>query len=175
MRIRCPSCSATYEVPDALLDPPRTVRCARCAEDWMAVPIDEAATPEVPAEATPDPAEHASAELAVSAPVPGEEEVTGDTPLSGIEPLSLPADLSHGLFRRDSLLTAAWAASFAILTALAVAGYTERDLLMRHWPASKRVYGTLGLAPIGGKADEMTAEPKPGDAKPGEVTGAAPR
>src|ERR1700727_2819840 len=41
MRIRCPSCSATYEVADALLENPRTVRCARCAHEWTAEPLSE--------------------------------------------------------------------------------------------------------------------------------------
>jgi predicted Zn finger-like uncharacterized protein len=154
MRIRCPSCSATYEVPDALLDPPRTVRCAKCAHDWMAVaeaePRPEPAGSDVPV--APEPAFAAARE-----PMP--EPAHGDTPLSAIERLAIPANLSPTLVRRDHLLTAAWAASFAILAALGVAGYTQRDLLMRQWPASKRVYSTLGLV----------REVKAGDAKVGDV------
>ena len=75
----------------------------------------------------------------------------GDTPLSAIERLALGADMSPQLRRRDRLLTAAWAASFAALTGLGVAGYTERNVLMQEWPASKRVYATLGLTPLNGK------------------------
>jgi hypothetical protein len=52
--------------------------------------------------------------------------------------------------RRSSLLTAAWAASFAALALLGVAGYAKRDQLMRHWPASIRVYAMFGLAQSGG-------------------------
>ena len=74
--------------------------------------------------------------------------VIGDTPLSAIERLALGADMSPQIRRRDRLLTAAWAASFAALTALGVAGYTERNVLMQQWPASKRVYATLGLSPM---------------------------
>ena len=147
MRIRCPSCSATYDVPDAMLDPPRTVRCARCAHDWMAEPVADLALPEVSAEA-PEPEVAVAVEPAIPVrePLPEPETVFGDTPLSAIERLSVPGDLSPDIVRRDRLLTAAWAASFAVLAALGVAGYTERDLLMRQWPASKRVYATLGLA-----------------------------
>jgi predicted Zn finger-like uncharacterized protein len=167
MRIRCPSCSATYEVPDAMLDPPRTVRCAKCAHDWTAVAIVE---PEMPEEVE-DAAEPEVAEAAeVATPIAAEAEiplrrqgaraarerllepegVIGDTPLSAIERLAL-GDMSPQIRRRDRILTAAWAASFAALTGLGVAGYTERNMLMQQWPASKRVYATLGLTPTNGK------------------------
>jgi hypothetical protein len=93
------------------------------------------------------------------------EAVIGDTPLSAIERLALGADMSPQLRRRDRLLTAAWAASFAALTALGVAGYTERNVLMQQWPASKRVYATLGLTPMNGKP----APAQTGAAKDGPV------
>ncbi len=179
MRIRCPSCSATYEVADALLDPPRTVRCARCAHDWIGVAVaddpvaaaDEpiADSPALVAEQTPDPVPEPAAEVAAVEPVvhetarplpeapPSEPRfVPGDTPLSAIERLAVNDDLSPPIRRRDRVLTVAWAASFALLAGLGVAGYTQRDVLMQQWPASKRVYATLGLAP---------PDLKPGDAK----------
>ena len=65
-------------------------------------------------------------------------------------------------------------AAAAALAALGVAGYTERDALMQHWPASKRVYGTLGLAPMGGTAGEAKApDAKAADAKAGDAKRAA--
>jgi hypothetical protein len=155
-----------------MLEPPRTVRCAKCAHDWTAVAIIEpelvTAQADEPGEAAePEDAVAAEAEMAVAAEAelplrkPGAKEarerrlapesVIGDTPLSAIERLAMGADLSPQIRRRDRLLTAAWAASFAALTALGVAGYTERDMLMQTWPASKRVYATLGLT--NGKAD----------------------
>ncbi|WP_413466168.1 zinc-ribbon domain-containing protein [Planktothrix agardhii] len=37
MRIACPSCSAEYQVPDALLaSGPRLLRCARCGHQFQA-------------------------------------------------------------------------------------------------------------------------------------------
>jgi hypothetical protein len=90
------------------------------------------------------------------------ERVTGDTPLSAIERLALGAEMSPQMRRRDRVLTAAWAASFAALTGLGVAGYTERNTLMQQWPASKRVYATLGLTPINGKS----TTPKDGAVEP---------
>ncbi len=189
MRIRCPSCSATYEVPDALLDPPRAVRCARCAHDWMAEPVEEPALAEVAAD-TPVDADEAEVpdvaaaeqpihEPPIREPFAEPETVFGDTPLSAIERLSIPGDLSPRIRRRDRLLTAAWAASFAILAGLSVAGYTERDSLMRQWPASKRVYATLGLAPMDGQAgdarvrDGLVGDGQRGDGKSAEAKGAA--
>lgn len=38
MRIVCPGCEAAYEVPEAMLSPGRTVRCARCGRDWLPLP-----------------------------------------------------------------------------------------------------------------------------------------
>src|SRR3978361_370659 len=106
MRLRCPSCSATYEVADALLDPPRTVRCARCAHDWIGVavadePVPAPAAPVV--ERVPEPIPDPVAEPVAMAPPsepdvretakppakePPPEVVVGDTPLSAIERLS---------------------------------------------------------------------------------------
>ena len=163
MRIRCPSCSATYEVPDSLLAHPRTVRCAKCSHDWMAVPVPD------------DDALEVDAEEPTAAPAPGDipthpetalgrglndqhevedddhlepEQVSGSRPMSAIEQLSAATRMSPQIRRHDRILTAAWAASFAVLAALGVAGYTKRETLMREWPASKRVYATLGLAPV---------------------------
>jgi len=163
MRIRCPSCSATYEVADALLDPPRTVRCARCAHDWTAAPVVEAPLP-----LATDPETFVPAHAPIARPVfGGPEPVLGDTPLSAIERLAVPSDLEPRTERRGRLLAAAWAISFAALAALGVAGYAERDLLMKQWPASKRVYATLGLVHPDTKKD---GDKKDGDSKAEEAT-----
>lgn len=171
MRIRCPSCSATYDVADALLDPPRTVRCARCAHDWTATPLieDELAAPEdAPPASTPAPA--AAAPVA-TAPPPGTEVSFHEEPVaetaahaatharapktaapSAIERLSAAAEPHPPSRRAGHLLTAAWAASFLILAGLGAAAYVKRDALMRLWPASARVYAMIGLAPGDPKA-----------------------
>jgi hypothetical protein len=155
----------------------------------MAAPIVEAPLPMAP---DPEPDEtavpaHAPAEptfepvLAASHPPRPvhPEPVLGDTPLSAIERLAAPTDLYPRTDRRGRLLTAAWAASFAALAALGVAGYEERDVLMKQWPASKRVYATLGLvhaepAKTGDttKGGDTTkdGDKNDGDAKPAEGT-----
>lgn len=166
-----------------MLDPPRTVRCAKCTHDWIAVAIvepeapdepDTAAETEVAEAAKPTPPVAVEAELpphrqgarAARERLLEPETVIGDTPLSAIERLALGADMSPHIRRRDRLLTAAWAASFAALTALGVAGYTERNVLMQQWPASKRVYATLGLTQTNGKAPPAQGEAGKDDAAP---------
>jgi hypothetical protein len=123
----------------------------------MAAPIFEAPIQAPPPEPEMEPdetvvlASHPVETHARSEPEP--EPVLGDTPLSAIERLAAPSDRYSRTRRRDRLLTAAWAASFAALTAIGVAGYTERDTLMKQWPASKRVYATLGLVSLDMKPD----------------------
>jgi predicted Zn finger-like uncharacterized protein len=157
MRIRCPSCSATYEVADALLENPRTVRCARCAHEWTAEPLSEDQSQPNPAAEVPRVEAGQEGTNPAREPVSesfGSDHALGETPLSAIERLAAPSDLYASTRRRDRLLTAAWALSIAALAALGVAGYTERDTLMRQWPASKRVYATLGLLPVETKAPD---------------------
>jgi hypothetical protein len=127
----------------------------------MAEPIVETPIAAVPS--VPEPIQQP---VATEAPEPVPESfpppVMGDTPLSGIERLSSASDLDPRSRRRDRVLTAAWAISFAALAAFGVAGYTQRDLLMKQWPASKRVYATLGLIP----ADAKSGDAKPADGPP---------
>jgi predicted Zn finger-like uncharacterized protein len=174
MRIQCPACSATYEVADALLDPPRTVRCAQCAQDWIGTPMPESEIAPSAIEAehgtgatetSHDPEDRPAGEATGKAS-PALETSAGDeasgplslgeTPLSAIERLTVPGDKSPAR-RRNRALTAAWAASFAVLAFLGVAGYAKRDALMQQWPASKRVYATLGLI----KPDDKAGAEKP--------------
>jgi hypothetical protein len=123
-------------------------------ESPVAAPV-EAPFPEP---VVPPPAVHEPVAATIQTREP--ELAVGDTPLSAIERLAAPVDLSPRIRRRDRLLTAAWAASFAALAAFCVAGYTQRDRLMQEWPASKRVYATLGLLPIDMKAGEAKNGPE---------------
>jgi hypothetical protein len=126
----------------------------------MAVEVAEPVVPEMPDEPvvhaaseepeTPLAAEPAHEPVSAREP-PAEPELApasaspAGPPLSAIERLALAGPRIR---RRDRLLTAAWAASFAALAAVGVAGYTQRDALMRHWPASARVYAALGIASV---------------------------
>jgi predicted Zn finger-like uncharacterized protein len=43
MKIVCPSCDATYEVPETIVTSRRKMRCARCSADWVPADILDAA------------------------------------------------------------------------------------------------------------------------------------
>jgi predicted Zn finger-like uncharacterized protein len=134
MRIVCPVCTATYEVRDALLAPGRMVRCARCGEEWAAVP---AAAPPPPPFAVAEPEEppFPDVELDPLAPPPG--------PTAMDRLASHPAALPRG----NTRLRAAWAASVVALVLLGWGFVTWRGDLMRAWPPSMRLYDAIGLAP----------------------------
>lgn len=124
MRIECPSCGAEYNVPDRLLaGPARTLRCSRCQAEFP-LPRIEAAPPPPP----PPPPEPAP-----EPPPPAAPEPTS----AAAEPEPTPRD--------DRRLKLAWAASvLAVVTALAVF-VLARDSVMAAWPASTRLFATLGL------------------------------
>ncbi len=132
MRIVCPICSAAYEVRDALLAPGRPVRCARCGEEWVAIPASPPPPPEV-ADEPPAP------------PVPQEQSAAAPPPrLTAMERLaSHPAPLP----RTSVGLRAAWAASLVVLLLFGWGVVAWRSDLMRAWPPSTRLYDALGLAP----------------------------
>jgi len=130
MRIVCPICSAAYEVRDTLLAPGRTVRCARCGEQWAAVP----ASGTTPREASDEPP-------ASGTPL---ERSAGMPPQTAMDRLaSHPAALPNA----DSRLRAAWAASIAVLLLCGLSAIVWRADLMRAWPPSTRLYDAIGLAP----------------------------
>ena len=133
MRIVCPSCSATYEVRDSLLVPGRAVRCARCGEQWAAVPA--APAPASLSEPEPD------AEDALDSP---QGPPAAAAPLTAMERL---ARESPSLPRRPKGLAAAWAASLVVLLLLGWGFVAWRGDVMQAWPPSARLYDLLGLVP----------------------------
>ncbi len=123
MRIECPSCGAEYNVPDRLLaGPARTLRCSRCQAEFP-LPRIEAEPPPPPSAPEPEP----------EPPPPAVPE----PPPAAAEPEPATPD--------DRRLKLAWAASvLAVVTALAVF-VLARDSVMAAWPASTRLFATLGL------------------------------
>jgi predicted Zn finger-like uncharacterized protein len=169
MRIVCPSCKSTYDVPDAALaGSPRLVRCARCGTEWApepaaaqaihpsSIPASSAAEPPTaaPPTAAPPAAEWpASQSLAVDAP-------EADPPPGRAEPKlaayrrrrppaqpdaagAAPYDDAPPPKSRVALL--GWALSVILLAAIAWAAVSYRAQVMAAWPPSERVYGALGL------------------------------
>jgi predicted Zn finger-like uncharacterized protein len=171
MRIVCPACSATYEVPDALLGAARPVRCARCGQEWL----PEAAAEPTPAHAHPSDARRElpaggsfverigelpesatglsvsvveppsrQAPEPVAAPAP-DEELVAEPPLTASAEQALIVEPSTR--REGTLLRLAWAASVLVLVLLVWAAYGWRAEIMHAWPASERLYAALGLLP----------------------------
>lgn len=132
MRIECPSCQAAYDVPDRLLSPGKTVRCARCGGEW----VPRAEAPPEPERPRPEPEQAAEqpADMVVAEP-----EVPRVTAMERLAQQA-PRPTSGG-----KVLRTAWAASFAVLALLFIAAYAARSDVMQAWPPSIRVYSALGL------------------------------
>lgn len=124
MRIECPSCGAEYNVPDRLLSgPARTLRCSRCQAEFPLPRIEAAPPPPPPPAPEPEPD---------AAPPPAPE----PTP-QGAEPEPATPE--------DRRLKLAWAASVVAVVAAVATFLLARDSVMAAWPASTRLFATLGL------------------------------
>lgn len=149
MLIVCPSCSATYDVPDSLRGSGRPVRCARCAHEWL--PHDAETEPEAE-EGLPDPGPPTLSEPEpLHGPRLPQAEFSED-PQSGLVSGRISDDISNsprssvtkgGRFSAGAVLE--WTASFVVLGLLGAASYLWRDRVMEAWPPSMRLYLLLGL------------------------------
>ncbi len=126
MRIACPKCAAEYEVPASRLPPRKTVRCARCGDEWAAV----------------EQAQEISRE---AAPVLSEQELSRHADVG--EPLPQITDMdrlaARGLAPAGSTrLVAAWILTFVILISIVAATIVWRGPVVRAWPPSGRILGS---------------------------------
>ena len=121
MRIVCPKCAAAYEVPADRLKQGRTVRCARCNEQWAAVQnIEHTSAPaDAPPAQTPEPAAALPAFTAMDRLAAANRQP-----------------------RRSVALAAAWVLTFGVLIAGAAAAIAWRADIVRAWPPSARIFGT---------------------------------
>ena len=152
MRIACPSCDATYEVPDARLSPGKMVRCARCDNTWLpehrAADLDAAAwTMPAPADAGPMAAD-ATAEDGETESANADPEATPAGPqvplVTAMDRLTASAVPAHRLRRG---LIGAWALSFVVLAGAVAATVEWRDAVVRAWPPSGRILPSTGAIP----------------------------
>lgn len=133
MRITCPSCHATYEVPDALVGAAaRKVRCARCAFEWLPEPMATAPPPEPPPRPRPEPRAERPLRAEPLPPLPPPERV----PTSSLR--ARPAPMLASI--------AVLAISMVVLISLGWAAYAWRAEVMQAWPPSQRLFAALGLA-----------------------------
>ena len=144
MRIVCPVCSATYEVSDSLLAPGRTVRCARCEEEWTPVSATPSPPPESALVPVSEPAATPGLEPDDDLLPPPRQPREGMPPLSAMERLaSRPAPLPRG----PAGVRAAWGASILLLIVFGWGLIAWRGDIMHAWPPSERLYDLLGLVP----------------------------
>jgi predicted Zn finger-like uncharacterized protein len=160
MRIVCPSCSAAYDVPDALLRGRRTVRCAACAREWSLTDIPPAGSESL---FRPEPPPREDTLEAVAEPAPpralpdpawrdeGHREEGGRR--EGIPREAIARAIAMDRLRNAPPprggglgLALAWLATFVALGAALWCAYGWRLEVMNAWPPSVRVYAFLGLA-----------------------------
>lgn len=176
MMIVCPSCQASYDVPDAKIRSGRVVRCARCLREWTALASPEAVKSQEAALAAP--AMQAAAEIETRSsriglltpsdtlmearerprewamPAKASEATREPDYQSQDEGLFDPGPMPPGFYDGRSAVRGrrwgagiAWIATIAVLAGLVWAGYTFRGQVMHIWPASERLYAALGWHP----------------------------
>ena len=153
MRIVCPFCAATYDVPENLIDGQRTVRCARCGQEWKPggeEPQPPAAAPSPSRKPEPAPPPWASEPEPQGFPERGTQQLaaTAEREASARPPRVLAIDRLMQPWepeRPGVAVWAAWAASIGLVLLLGWAGYEWRASVMHLWPASQRLYAALGL------------------------------
>jgi predicted Zn finger-like uncharacterized protein len=156
MRIVCPSCDAAYDVSDTLVARRRTVRCARCGVEWINEPPPQQPHPDAPAQKAPDPetpppeapAPEALAPEAVVRPAAQPQPPAWPlsvTPEARAEQRVIQPPSKPAAAEGNGTVWLAWIASLALLVAVGFAAWQYRADVMHLWPASERVYQTLGL------------------------------
>jgi predicted Zn finger-like uncharacterized protein len=160
MRIACPNCAATYDVPDQMLASGRKVRCGKCGTQWLpaAAPAQaEAVPPGPPPAGDPEP----PLPKPEPPPRPMVRERLADLPRAPANPAPLAmdriADSSYavpesavgpiGARRRRTAAWLGWAVSIVIWGLVVWAAYHYRADIMAAWPPSQRLYAALGLGP----------------------------
>ena len=127
MLISCPNCAAGYDVPDHLLaGAGKRLRCARCAQEWLALPEPEAA-----AKLAPDIAPEIAPVFAPARP----------------PPIDRPPAPSRQAGNRAlaSLALAGWVLSIGLLGGIGWGAVHWRSQVMAGWPPSERLYQAVGL------------------------------
>lgn len=156
MRIVCPSCAARYEIADEKLARPKTVRCSRCAREWVQDPILVASeagetqpAPDSPpflpqAPVVPQADEPPEPELAPPAPVTSAPVLSAPVPSVGAMEFEPPPAADARIRQPGKAgVRLAWIASILILAALAVVAFRFRAEIQLAWPPSARLLRLL--------------------------------
>ena len=143
MRLVCPSCTATYEVADAIMPQSGQVQCARCGTAWQThppasePPATKPPATKPPATKPPAIAGHpAIAEPVAPVPSPAPERLAPPLPEPAWTELK-PAGPAAG--QRRNIL-AGWALSVAVIVILVAMVFIFRADIQRVWPPSARIF-----------------------------------
>jgi len=133
MLISCPSCAATYDVPEHLLSAQgQMLRCSRCVHEWMVMPPPPPVVSEhVPLSPSlyPEPPDLESREAASVMPA-----LTGRGKVRPPQPPVEPVALAM-----------AWVLTVFVIVSLGWGAVRWRGEVMEAWPPSQRAYSALGL------------------------------
>ncbi len=140
MRIICPACEATYEVPERLLGAGRRLRCKKCGHDWEARPP---APP--PSAGAPSPPAAPAAQAPLPPPPSAQPAMTPVAPRAPqvIDP-PLPRPEDEEPPRPGLALGLAWGASVLLLAVLASAAWLFRTEIIGAWPPAARLFHLFG-------------------------------
>jgi predicted Zn finger-like uncharacterized protein len=174
MKIACPICDASYEVPESVLAARRPLRCARCGHDW--IPGGDEPQPEPTTdvqretrsapETVPEPEDEydnyaaaeapetiTEADLALAAELA--DETVGE-PAAPALPPAAPFVPPQPVAPRPTLSITtlpppraqprrAWAVSFVALAVLAGVLLVFHKPIAHAWPPIARLYGLVGM------------------------------
>lgn len=156
MRIDCPSCHASYDVPDRLLRSGRAVRCARCGAEWSPGEDDARLSGQPlssePSRGNPARTDRFDLDETIAAPPPPVSARQAarasstlfvrprDPEAGGPPPRRQPVRAGGGIW-------VGWAITLVVIFTLIWIGFDYRRDVMRVWPPSTRIYAPLGLAP----------------------------
>jgi predicted Zn finger-like uncharacterized protein len=152
MRLTCPACEASYELPETMfLTGPRMVRCVRCSHSWLAgVPEPEAPPAEAVAAESPAAAAATEGAETTEATAGGRlgSKLRRRGPATEPPPPIPKLDMDMGPApppKAGALVLAGWVATAVVLALGAWLGLEFHQDIMAAWPASARLYGLLGI------------------------------
>ncbi|PZW37721.1 putative Zn finger-like uncharacterized protein [Humitalea rosea] len=142
MRITCPACDASYDVPDGMLSAASEVRCVRCTHVWR--PLGPAPMPAPPvASPAPKPAPPpVPPPLAPAQPAPAPRP---RPPAFASQPPRLVPPPSAAARTGTRGLALAWIVSLLVLAGAAVAANVWAAVLIAAWPPLARVLPFLPI------------------------------
>lgn len=134
MRVACPSCSTSYEIPADRLAAGKSVRCARCGASWAPIPLEVGAD-ETPTEPHIEPA-----------PDPNQigPNQSGPNPVQAEPPQPMAMESAAPARPSSRLLLAAWIGSGIVLIVAVGAIVVWRNDLTRFWPPLGQLYKVFG-------------------------------